>query len=72
MRRLFTLVSVLVGAAALAPAAFGAVAQVELEPSRDSAAERFTLAGVHWQGPGRVAFRTRSLAGRWSGWRPAA
>ncbi|HXG76700.1 MAG TPA: peptidoglycan recognition protein [Gaiellaceae bacterium] len=33
---------------------------------------RFTLAGLHWQGPGRVLFRTRSLDGRWSAWRPAA
>jgi len=32
----------------------------------------FTLAGVHWRGPGRVLFRTRSLEGRWSAWRPAA
>jgi hypothetical protein len=32
----------------------------------------FNLVGVHWQGPGSVSFRTRSLAGRWSRWRPAA
>jgi hypothetical protein len=32
---------------------------------------RFNLAGLHWQGSGTVEFRTRSLAGRWSGWRPA-
>ena len=32
----------------------------------------FDLVGLHWQGPGRVAFRTRTLAGRWSAWRPAA
>ncbi len=32
---------------------------------------RFDLAGLHWQGPGSVLFRTRSLAGRWSAWRPA-
>jgi flagellar hook assembly protein FlgD len=36
------------------------------------APERFDLVGLHWQGPGRVVFRTRSLAGRWSPWRPAA
>ena len=36
------------------------------------APERFNLVGIHWQGSGRVAFRTRSLAGRWSGWRDAA
>ena len=72
MRRLLILVSVLAGAAALVPASLGAVAQVELEPSGDRATKRFTLAGVQWQGPGRVVFRTRSLAGRWSAWRPAA
>ena len=31
--------------------------------------ERFNLVGLHWQGPGRVAFRTRTPAGRWSPWR---
>ena len=34
--------------------------------------ERFNLVGLHWQGPGRVSFRTRSLQGRWSSWRDAA
>ena len=33
---------------------------------------RFTLVGIHWRGPGRVLFRTRSLAGAWTAWRPAA
>ncbi|HVM16115.1 MAG TPA: N-acetylmuramoyl-L-alanine amidase [Gaiellaceae bacterium] len=33
---------------------------------------RFNLVGLHWQGPGTVDFRTRSVAGRWSAWRPAA
>jgi N-acetylmuramoyl-L-alanine amidase/FlgD Ig-like domain len=32
----------------------------------------FDLVGLHWRGPGRLAFRTRSLAGRWSAWRAAA
>jgi flagellar hook assembly protein FlgD len=36
------------------------------------APERFDLVGLHWQGPGRVRFRTRSVSGRWSPWRPAA
>jgi N-acetylmuramoyl-L-alanine amidase len=72
MRRLFTVVSVLAGAGALVPAALGAVTQVELGPNSAAATKRFTLAGVHWQGSGRVLFRTRSLAGRWSAWRPAA
>ena len=35
------------------------------------APERFNLVGLHWQGPGRVVFRTRALSGRWSAWRPA-
>lgn len=33
---------------------------------------RFNLVGLHWRGPGSVQFRTRSLAGRWSGWNDAA
>jgi len=33
---------------------------------------RFNLVGLHWRGPGSVQFRTRSLAGRWSGWEDAA
>src|SRR5215210_3650024 len=34
--------------------------------------ERFDLVGLHWRGGGRLLFRTRSLAGRWSGWHAAA
>jgi hypothetical protein len=34
--------------------------------------KRFQLVGFHWRGSGGVLFRTRSLAGRWSAWRPAA
>ena len=33
---------------------------------------QFDLVGLHWRGPGSVEFRTRSLAGRWSGWHTAA
>jgi hypothetical protein len=74
MRRLLVLVSVLAVAAILAPAAFGAdtVATLELGPNGAFATKRFTLAGVHWRGEGQVVFRTRSLSGRWSAWRPAA
>jgi hypothetical protein len=36
------------------------------------AAPRFTMVGLHWQGSGTVAFRTRSVGGEWSRWRPAA
>jgi hypothetical protein len=35
-------------------------------------ATTFNLVGLHWRGPGTVQFRTRSLAGRWSGWMEAA
>ena len=34
--------------------------------------KRFQLVGLHWRGSGSVVFRTRSLSGRWSAWRPAA
>lgn len=34
--------------------------------------QRFSLAGVHWRGTGRVVFRTRSLSERWSPWRAGA
>jgi N-acetylmuramoyl-L-alanine amidase len=33
---------------------------------------RFDMVGLHWQGAGSVEFRTRAVAGRWSGWQPAA
>ncbi len=36
------------------------------------APEQFNLVGLHWQGPGGVSFRTRTLSGRWSPWRRAA
>jgi hypothetical protein len=32
----------------------------------------FDLVGFHWQGSGRVLFRTHAVAGRWSSWRPVA
>jgi hypothetical protein len=31
---------------------------------------RFNLVGLHWQGPGRVSFRTALRPGSWSPWRP--
>jgi methionine-rich copper-binding protein CopC len=40
--------------------------------SLESATPTFDLVGLHWQGSGTVAFRTRSVAGRWSAWHPAA
>jgi N-acetylmuramoyl-L-alanine amidase/FlgD Ig-like domain len=41
-------------------------------PAAAVAPERFDLVAFHWQGSGKVLFRTRSQAGRWSGWRTAA
>jgi N-acetylmuramoyl-L-alanine amidase len=32
----------------------------------------FNMVGLHWRGSGSVSFRTRSAAGRWSAWQPAA
>ena len=46
--------------------------QTTLAPHRLAAPPRFTLAGIHWKGAGSVVFRTRSVEGRWSAWRPAA
>jgi len=40
--------------------------------ARSGEVPRFNLVGLHWQGTGSVDFRTRSLAGRWSEWLPAA
>ncbi len=37
----------------------------------DAATPRFNLVGLHWQGSGTPWYRTRSVAGRWSAWRPA-
>src|SRR6266545_3331620 len=63
-----------------APAgAFGGVSMtvrdVPLHDDRTLAASMpiaFDLVGLHWRGPGSVDFRTRSLDGKWSAWRPAA
>jgi N-acetylmuramoyl-L-alanine amidase len=44
----------------------------ERVPAAGSALARFNLVGLHWRGSGAVEFRTRSLAGRWSGWQDAA
>ena len=49
----------------------GLVQQRELQPQagvRTLATENFELVGLHWRGSGRVEYRTRSLAGRWSRW----
>jgi N-acetylmuramoyl-L-alanine amidase len=80
MRRPLAVLGALFAAAAVAPAAAASVTPLELAPGAGSARapasrqvdEPFTLAGVHWRGPGRVLFRTRSVEGRWSPWRHAA
>jgi hypothetical protein len=78
MRRPLVLLGTLAAAAVLSPAALGQVTAVDLTPSADralasrGAGSPFTLAGIHWRGPGRVLVRTRSLEGGWSAWRRAA
>jgi hypothetical protein len=78
MRRPLVLLGAIVAASVFSPAALGDVRAVDLTPGHDRAlagrerAARFTLAGIHWRGPGRVLFRTRSLDGRWTRWRRAA
>jgi hypothetical protein len=49
----------------------GLVQQRDLQPQASVhtlAPGTFELVGLHWHGPGRVEYRTRSLAGRWSPW----
>ena len=60
-------------AAVLPGSALGAglVQQRDLQPQasvRALAPGTFELVGLHWRGSGRVEYRTRSLAGRWSRW----
>ena len=60
-------------AAALPGSALGAglVQQRDLQPQasvRVVSTGTFELVGLHWRGSGRVEYRTRSLAGRWSRW----
>jgi flagellar hook assembly protein FlgD len=60
-------------AAVLPGSALGAglVQQRDLQPQasiRTLAPGTFELVGLHWRGSGRVEYRTRSVAGRWSGW----
>jgi N-acetylmuramoyl-L-alanine amidase/FlgD Ig-like domain len=82
MRRPLALLLALVAAGIGAQAALGAdgasvtVVDLPVKGSRIPAAATrgapFDLVGLHWRGPGRLAFRSRSLAGRWSAWRGAA
>ena len=82
MRRLVLLIATSLAALAAVPsvqAATGArITTVELEPVGERTFEargpvlRFTLAGVHWRGSGKVLLRTHSTDGNWSPWRAAA
>jgi hypothetical protein len=71
--------AVIVAFVAAPATAFGAVSltmrEVPLHGERTLAAAapaRFDMVGLHWRGSGSVEFRTRSTAGRWSSWQPAA
>ena len=73
------LLAVAVAFFAAPAAAFGEVSltmrEVPLHGERTLAAAqpaRFDMVGLHWRGAGSVEFRTRSVAGRWSVWQPAA
>src|SRR4029450_13242933 len=44
----------------------------DVRPGVNRPAHRFDLVGLHWKGSGVVSFRTRTGAGRWTGWRDAA
>jgi hypothetical protein len=44
----------------------------DVRPGVNRPAHRFDLVGLHWKGTGAVSFRTRTVAGRWTGWREAA
>ena len=82
MRRALVLTIALLAALVAVPTAFGSSAArsfaVDLRShggnrfQAESHVSRFTLAGVSWRGTGRVEFRTRGVAGRWSAWRRAA
>ncbi len=68
------LVALAFPAAALAEGTRLVAQEVPLRGERSLAGARpsvFHLVGLHWQGPGAVAFRTRSTSGRWSAWRDA-
>ncbi len=71
MKRALLVAAVL--AAVLPGSALGAglVQQQELQPqasARVLQTRSFELVGLHWRGSGRVAYRTRTLSGRWSRW----
>jgi len=53
-----------------APASARSVASTRVMPAQ-TAAIRFNLVGLHWQGTGTVSFRTAALGAAWSPWRAA-
>ncbi|MBA2357755.1 MAG: peptidoglycan recognition protein [Actinobacteria bacterium] len=67
----FCLLAALVAPGA-AHAASASMVTRELPAANGAYDARFDLVGLHWQGSGRVAFRARSLAGRWGVWEQAA
>jgi hypothetical protein len=76
VRLVVALVAVLAFPSSAAAALPSIVARdVPLQASTRSLAaapSTFNLVGLHWQGPGTVEFRTRSVSGRWSAWQPGA
>src|SRR5262245_13062948 len=48
------------------------LASQDVRPGVNRPAHRFNLVGLHWKGSGAVSFRTRTVGGRWTGWRSAA
>ena len=75
-RRLLIVVLLALGAPATAWADGATITSRDVPLRGDRALQaaapaRFSLVGLHWQGTGSVAFRTRSLGGRWSAWQPA-
>ena len=68
------LTALVVPSSALAREPHLASVDVPLRADRVLAGARpsvFNLVGLHWQGSGRVWFRTRSTGGTWSAWRVA-
>jgi len=69
---LIALTSLLVAPSTAFGAGLSAVARDVPLGRQATAAPKFNLVGLHWQGAGDVSFRTKAIGGRWSGWRKAA
>ncbi len=82
MRRLLLLIATALASLGVVPSVHAAttarVTTIELERvgkrtfEPPGAVSRFTLAGVHWRGSGKVLFRAHSKDGQWSRWRAGA